>query len=73
MIIPHKWPGKKKLMVLCAAMRMLDTGGPKWWDFTDISANGLKKAYPAIRHNMRVVVELHEKTHQRKQRVKDNG
>lgn len=68
MQIPHKWPGRKKLMVLCAAMRVLDTIPTKTWNMSACSANLLKKCYPAIRYNMRVVIELHQH-----KRGKDNG
>jgi hypothetical protein len=72
MKIPHKWPGKKKLMVLCAAMRMIDTVPLAAWDkVAGSSANTQKKWWSTIRSNMRLTIELHEKTHQ--QIGKDNG
>lgn len=71
MIIPHKWPGKKKIVVICAYMRMIDTRPlehqPAWNKIADASGNELKKWWRELRYHFRSTIEVHQ------QKGKDNG
>lgn len=73
MNIPHKWPGKNKLIAMCAYMLMIEFRDSKtrvnWQAIAKESANQLKRNYPQIRYLMRTLVEFH----QYQQRGKDNG
>lgn len=73
MNIPHKWPGKKKIIAMCAYAKMIEVRPPDlrvdWDRIAASSANKLKHRYGEIKYLVRTVVEFH----QYQQRGKDNG
>ena len=67
MKIPAKWPGRKKFLMLCTAMLLIDTGPFADWRAVARSQDRtLKKHYRTLAHHMREAIEFHNHQHSTK-------